>query len=341
MSQTKNQRELKAWLEWKKWCSIFRVYDPQPVKEELAEGKCDDLPHEERCKLYDILRDRIYSSIKDKLWYLFKEDSAPDSTESKYENDDTEEEEDVLDVYQKDPLAPFISCFDNFMKGKKKKEEENFIKSDSGRRYKDYIFYLAHNSKDSPLKTIRGKITSANTGYILEVIKKFHIENHVAADTAPKSEVGIKVLKDVVSIHEPINENDPQSLTYGDLLSVEDSLVSSDEITAICANFTKVEKLLILATSAGLSLNTPELNRLAGLQKTALYTHYTKLFSPNGKLCEILKDFSGSDKAMNTALSEIKSQIIISLKAEKNADAFLKLIESMEAKQKKEEAEHE
>lgn len=343
--------ELSAWYEWKKWCSVLRVFSPQPMEDEIAAGLVDDICPTERRKLYKRLRYCICSPI-----YAFNAEKNHTNWDSRYNDDnescqDKSQGEDFFvsdedECYQDtensrqktakngnerppwfdDPFNDFISCFDTYMQGEKKEKPGDFI--NSGRTsYKDFIFYLVENSDDPPLKVIRGKIMSSDCGYILTILKKYYQENNSAADICAPSQFEYEVLHKFVSLDEPINENDSESLTYGELFcKKEKSVIEETEILNICEQLTKVEKVLILAEDSGIVPDTPEVKQFTGLQKTTLYDRQKVLFGPDGKLFQMLKEFQ-RDYEMNDILRKLKNQIKISLRAEKGAESFLTLVE--------------
>ena len=47
--------EFAAWCEWRKWCSVWRVKEPQATQEELDRGLLDDKTPAEREIYYDYL----------------------------------------------------------------------------------------------------------------------------------------------------------------------------------------------------------------------------------------------------------------------------------------------
>lgn len=333
MNQNTNELELAAWLEWKKWCSIFRVYDPQPAKEELEEGKTDDLSRTERNKLFSALRNAIFSAVNGKIDGFYFEKTRFADEEEGSDNDgepcgeENEEETQHRSSCVSDPLAPFISTFDEFMKGEKKEKEEDFILS-GGITYKDFIFYNVQKSDDLPLKVIRGKITSKSRGYILEIIKKYYRENHAATDLSAPSRIDHSSLRDAVSLDESVNPNDPDSITYGELIETARSSDPKEvliDVTELCSQFTRVEKLLILAEDCGLSLDTPELNTAAGLGKSALYDRQSKIFGPKGKVCNLIMPLSKTYD-IHLLLNSIKKAIFSSLLPEKDTEAFLRIV---------------
>lgn len=339
MSIEKDRLELDAWYEWKKWCSILRVYSPQPMEDEIAVGKVDNIPLEKRKKLYNILRQRVCSCLN-KTNDNFSEpantdidDQYCDSEQSSFEDDSEarQEKKNNKPPWFGDPYVTFISCFDEFMKSEKKKKNEDFINS-GGTSYKDYVFYCVANSEDETLKVIRGKITSPNGGYILAVLELYFRENHCVADLCPSSKFDHSILRDIVELDAPIDENNSESLTYEALVATKELVKTEDaDIADICNQLTKVEKILFLAVQYHLSLaNTPAISQFAGLEKTTLYKHRNDLFDVDGKLCKILREFPQNYDMLDLR-RRLTEQIKISLLAEKDAKAFLALCGTQEA----------
>ena len=112
MDKLNADSKLEAWCEWRKWCSVLRVKDPQPTKDELAAGKKDTLLPETRWKYHLYLRNCIFHGVKK----LDKKLSAVSIYEFLYQNQNQND---------------FLSFFDDFMNG-----EMPIVKG----IYKNYIF---------------------------------------------------------------------------------------------------------------------------------------------------------------------------------------------------------
>ena len=92
--------KLEAWCEWRKWCSILRVKNPQPTRDELDAGKADTLLPDTRKNYHRYLCNCIFFGVK-------RLDLQTDSPYSVYEN-----------IGYAHNREDFLSFFDELMNGK-------------------------------------------------------------------------------------------------------------------------------------------------------------------------------------------------------------------------------
>ena len=341
MTEQDNYSELKAWMEWKKWCNVFRVLMPQPTSEEIADGKEDDLSPEERQVLYNQLKkilkynlnriNRMIGVANDESYTAKSKKQDGDKKTEKNRKKRTEDSGVILVEQDDTALTSFISCFDDYMKGRKKVINEDFAFS-GGVTYKDYVFYKVSTSNDSQLRVIRGKITGPQ-GYIRAITQKYLKENYSATDLVAESNIDYKAPSRFVGLDAPVNtsEGADSSYTYKDIVHDDTSFKINDEseteitLKKICDRLTKIEKLLLLAVYADIAITSPELIAAADLKKTTLYVYYNDLFR-SGKFINLLEEHNllpDSD-----TLTKLINLIKVSLTPEKNAEAFLILVET-------------
>lgn len=320
MDELNADSKLEAWCEWRKWCSVLRVKDPQPTQDELAAGKKDTLLPETRWKYHLYLRNCIFHGVKK----LDKTLSAVSIYEFLYQNQNQND---------------FLSFFDELMNGKMPR-----IKG----IYKNYVFEKAERSAQPPLKVIQGKIIGP-VGYIRDIVKKYLRLNDSGASAGPQSKAIINIGK---KVEQDARISEDSNTTYGDLLtehSKEDPqfrikedpqfrLIDFDAETVemFCKQFTLQELAILLAcVFYELPTTSPELHAFVGKKKSAINDCLPNLM---GRLRLLSRKYNITTTDVNF-VSKVEKWIFLALEAEKTARPLLKVIEARKnAEQQKRDA---
>lgn len=283
--------EFTAWCEWRKWCSVWRVKDPQATQEELDRGLLDDKTPAERKIHYDYLYGFVSGILKKwvSLWYKTYKSGAR------------------VTKNQQDEL---ISVFDEYMKsGKKKDLPVDF----TGTSYKDYVFYQISQSSDPPGQVLIGKIFG-NRGYIRAIVARYLMETEQLA-RGPKN--GILLFPGTKSMDEELDEESEKTLH--DKLQGDDrpELDESKEIAKLFRelDFTREEKLALWAVSHGVAISNPELCEVLHCKKEKAKN---TLDSAINKLKTHAPDLLEAE-----ALAQILKMIFLEMEAENEAHTFL------------------
>lgn len=299
--------QLEAWCEWRKWCSVLRVKDPQPTQDELAVGKKDTLLPETRWEYHKFLSNLIFSSIREILFPY------------------------IPDLKYGSILEDFLPFFDDCMNGRMAK-----IKG----IYKNHTFEKAENSEDPPLKTIHGKIIGPK-GYVNDILKKYLRLNDSGASFGPQSEA-VKNFEEKMELDARISED--SNTTYGDLLpelSKEDPRFriidfDAETVEMFCKQFTLQELAILLAcVFYELPTTSPELHAFVGKKKSAINDCLPNLM---GRLRLLSRKYDITVTDVNF-VSKVEKWIFLALEAEKTARPLLKVIEARKnAEQQKRDA---
>ena len=299
MDELNADSKLEAWCEWRKWCSVLRVKDPQPTQYELDAGKTDTLLPETRWKYHLYLRNCIFHGVKNADKTL--------SAVSIYEF-----------LYQNQNQNDFLSFFDDFMNG-----EMPIVKG----IYKNYIFKKMENSEDPPLNVLYGKIIGP-FGYINDIVKKYLRLNDFGASFGPQSEA-VKNFEEKMELDARISED--SNTTYGDLqLDKEDPQFrridfDAETVEMFCKQFTLQELAILLAcVFYELPTTSPELHAFVGKKKSAISDCLPNLM---GRLRLLFRKYDITTTDVNFVL-EVEKWIFSVLKAEKTARPLLKVIEA-------------
>ena len=283
--------EFSAWCEWRKWCSVWRVKDPQVTQEELDRGLLDDKTPSEREIAYDYLYKFVSGILKKwvRLWYkTYKNGSRV-----------TKKQQDEL-----------ISVFDDYMKSGKKK---NLPVDFTGTSYKDYVFYQISQSSDPPGQVLIGKIFG-NKGFIRAIVARYLSETEQLA-RGPKN--GIILFPGTRSMDEKLDEESEKTLY--DKLKGEDhpALDESEEIAKLFRklDFTREEKLALWAVSHNVAISNPELCKVLHCKKE-------KAGNTLDRAVNKLKTHA-PDLLEAEALAQILKMIFLEMEAENEARTFL------------------
>lgn len=310
--------KLAAWYEWRKWCSILRVKDPQPLPEEIARGLTDDLTRSERKRFYTYLEKRLKSLI----WGKFL--NVPGGR--------TGEEDHVRD---RGELPDFISCFDEFMKGEKPKiSAEDAAGLGSRNTYKDFIFHKMSVSSDPPLKVLNGKIFG-DKGYWREIYKRYLLMNRTGLTNRSGGEILLGSNPDSwqeylpgVPLDAPVET--PKTKGENNGSEVIDTVPGSGDFSAdlpigvrkFCAGLSLGEKAFFIAGCYGLPVYAPELLEVLGVGKTQAYMKYEEFV-------EKMKQLITPDESP-AFLRAVEEEIILQLRPENCAENLLKRVTEMQ-----------
>lgn len=290
--------KLEAWCEWRKWCSILRVKNPQPTRDELDAGKADTLLPDTRKNYHRYLCNCIFSGVK-------RFDLQTDSPYSVYEN-----------IGYAHNREDFLSFFDELMNGKMPRVKGI---------YKNYVFEKAERSAQPPLQVIRGKITG-QTGYINDIVKKYLRLNDSGASVGPQSDAILNA-RGKMELNAPIAKE--SGSTYEEFISVEDQQFQEFDfddktVETFCKHFSLQELAILLACgSYELPTTSPELHTFTGCGKTIIYE---KLPFLKARFRMLLRGI----KTVSTVhfMAAVNNWIISALSAEKAALPLLKVIEA-------------
>ena len=289
MDHEMSEEEFSAWCEWRKWCSVWRVKDPQPTEDELAAGIQDDKTPEEREKYYNYLYGYVTGSLSKWLnrWYeMYKEKSR-------------------VSANQKNEL---ISIFDDYMKSSKKQSAAGF----DGRSYKDYVFHQISESPDAPGRVLNGKIFGKQ-GYVREILKRYLMETE-QLDQGPKG--GVVLKPGTISEDTPLNDDDKKTLE--DVLAGgEQKYDVAGEVVQMLKklNPAREEKLVLWAVSHGIAVSNPELCKVLHCAKEKSSNTLTRVVQRMKKETPELLDAEHLHILLNLIFSEME--------AEKEARTFL------------------
>ena len=289
MVREMTEEEFAAWLEWRKWCSVWRVKDPQPTKEELKSGMTDDKTPDERKRYYAYLYGYVSGCISKRLkrWYQVCKGNA-----QMYPGQDDE----------------LISVFDDYMKGDKKKISAGF----TGRSYKDYIFYQISKSTDAPGNVLNGKIFGIK-GYAGEILRRYLMETE---QLARGSRGGVLLRPGTVSIDAPLDENGEQTLE--DILydNADGPEVQDETEGVMCLkaklNLTREEKLALLAQACGVAVSNPKLCRALGCakekSKNILSAVRRRMRNDTPELWDLLRDTKNLGVLLLSIFDDLKAE---------------------------------
>ena len=313
--------QMDAWCEWRKWCSIWRVKDPIPSKEELDWGIVDDKSPEERTSFFAYLKKKVCNAIEVLVKLVLEQNNCDSS----------------FSLINKDLC---ISAFDEYMKGEKPVKSHGF----TGRSYKDYIFHLIASGENFG-RVINGKIFGKKSGYIKQIAKKYIVENYIC-QTGPRGgtlvyckdpETGkIKSRIDVsTSLFAPTSSSDSAApVALIDVLSDGESLEFKEtyDFAPLLSSLSLVEKALFLAEYSNIPISDQRLLNFIGYERSYAATLYRKLFPKYPKLRDP-QTFGAKLRAAGLEedaraipaefFRELKKAIFLSLSAEKGSDPFL------------------
>ncbi|MBR7138381.1 MAG: hypothetical protein IKD44_02430 [Lentisphaeria bacterium] len=269
--KTLSPEQFAAWLEWRKWCSVFRVYEPAPTPEELQNGLTDDKSPKERKAYFDYLSQTIHKVLRKRLSFKFTKEQLPEA-------------------FWPSP-GDSIDCFDKFMKGEKSKKEQFF----SGKSYKDYVFYLMAQKQYSPTQVLMGWVLGKNFNSCINTVAARYASDIMPFEQGPRGGILTETYQDPVSgeMHkrrvykkflsldqDTGSDSENHSALY-DILGQTES-VSDFEIRTFCDTLSREDKLLIIG-SRNRCLNHPEFLKLIGWgdekitkQKNALFKRLKK-----------------------------------------------------------------
>ena len=295
--------EFQAWCEWRKWCSVFRVECPCPSEEEIAAGKVDDIPRNEREEFYKYLSGLIIKVIRNRLnnWYL---KHLPRNLNS-LKGLSTQEEE------------RFVSFFDEYMTKDKKKEVPGF----QGNSYKDYIFFRIQQSTDAPGKIIFGKIFALN-GYLNSIIQNI-LNEDIEFERGPRGGIH-KNPQDLESLEDNQSDNKNDGPPKIENIASEDEKVLPDDAEIgrmVVEALSREEKLILAALIYRVRVSNPRLLAVLHCGKERAYNLHKRLVT---RLRTDFPELEESPTARRTMIDLIFSE----LSAEKETKSFLLSIEN-------------
>ena len=323
-----DEEKLAAWCEWRKWCSINRVLAPNPTREEIARGVCDELDASLRNQYFRYLSGSIASrltSLCNEGFYIpewLSRGAGGDELEED-DNSDLDETIDDEEGYEDDDqpcvadngLKKWIHEFDIYMSGGKKRfSAEDAAHFAAGASYKDYLFYLVEKSEDPPLKVIVGK-TVGPQGYLLDIIKRDHFANQVQ---------GSNDTIEIRSLDDDLKGSDEDVRSLYDCVAAEESSSFNPDIDELIKSLDVIEMVMLLAECYGISLEAESVHIATGLRKSSLSVRRNSLY-------ERLKEEWGSE-LFGMARQAIYG-MIERLETEKSTVLFLKEIEEKEREQ--------
>jgi len=289
--------QLAAWNEWRKWCSVMRVRDPRPTRDELERGLADSLRRPIRERYYRYMKKLIFKRL----------------TEQRIEFADTDNESGDREEGKDYSGWDWIQNFDLYMRETKKRvSPQDAAAFAAGGNYKDFVFYLAGSSADDPLKVIIGK-TVGKTGYLRDVIKRSLLENKILRS----QKISIQSLDDD---HSDDGNRDPSSLY--DRIAMEEDRTSAQEIGEIASSFSRVDMVLMLAEACGIALDSEAVHSATGLKKSALAVRRQTLFG------RVKKNYP--EWVSSAELPRVLAEFFVKLQTEKSAIPFLNAIEEQE-----------
>ncbi|MBQ9776444.1 MAG: hypothetical protein IJW17_10475 [Lentisphaeria bacterium] len=304
--------QFAAWREWRKWCSVFRVYEPSPSPEELQAGLTDDKTPEERKAYFDYLSELIHKVMLKRLRFKFSKEQLPPQ--------------------YLPSAADSIFCFDNGMKGEKTKKNQGF----NGTSYKDYAFHLMGQKQYSPAQVLMGWVLGKNPNSCINTIAARYASDIMQFERGPRGGVLTEMSEDPSGkkykkrVYAPLSSLDmekngdsenPTSL-YDILKQTED--IPDFEIREFCNTLSREDKLLIFG-SRNRCLNHPEFLKLIGWGDEKVTKHKDAL------LKRLKKEIPFDRKDEFTKL--LYFAIISDLEAENDTRSFLmNVVEQMEGK---------
>lgn len=264
--KTMSREQFDAWLEWRKWCSVFRVYAPSPTPEEVQNGLTDDKTPEERKAYFDYLSQVIHKVLRKRLSFQFTQKEFPDT------------------FYPSE--ADSIDCFDKFMKGEKSKKTNGF----SGKSYKDYIFYIMTQKQYSPDQVLMGWVLGKNRNSCINAVAARYASDIMSFEKGPRGGIltetyqdpvsGEKrkrrVYKRLLSLDQDTGEDSEDPSTLYDILGQTEP-VSDLEIRMLCDTLSREDKLLIIG-ARNRCLNHPEFLKLVGWGDEKITAQKNNLF---------------------------------------------------------------
>ena len=314
-------RKFEAWCEWRKWCSVFRVLQPNPTEEEIMGGKEDDKTSEERKFYYSYLSDTIHKTLIRRLNYKFTKELLP------------------KDFYPSQTDS--IMCFDNHMKGTKAKAVEGF----NGKTYKDYLFYMIALKKYSVDDIFHGWVLGKNPSSCINTVaasfaaqvmqfergKRGGITIESGVDPISGKKYKRRIYRPLTSLHAQVNPGQEENATLYALLAdttpTADFLVAVDEY---CKSLSREEKLILVAAPVKV-LNHPQFLKLIGWGDEKVTKTKNALFK---RLKSDLGSFSGDNWECREFLRRLRIATISELKSEKDIESFLlNVVEPKEGKE--------
>lgn len=286
---------LIAWNEWKKICFVLGCQEDNQIilGREIVKAFQNKFEKIAPKDVYDIIP--VYmSTVK-----LSSSDSAKKTEKSDWRS--------------------WVSEFDYCLTTK-------VHKNISQKNYKDYIWQLVAESKDPPLKVIRGKLLGPKSAInaiaenYLKVNHRILWENYIEFENNKRrlKKREVEILEEN-SLSEEINNDSKQ--TYEDKIpgKTYDCISNKELQNIIKENFSSREILLYLSSKFNM-LTAKETEEYCGLKKTAIATLWNN---------EIMKKFQEKMPVI-FSYSNLENVFFCMkniLSAEKNAEPFLNAIE--------------